>query len=127
MEALKQHIIELEQTLLRPEVRACGETLDVMLADEFMEIPSTGSPYLKKHALQRLPDEEPPVFFQQDYQLRKLSEDIVQLVYRAVIQPVNTTTYKYSMRHSLWQHNGKRWQMVFHQGTPCEPFEIISR
>ena len=124
MQSLKDQLIELEQHLLKPNVRSSREELDRLLTDDFMEIPSTGSSYFKVDALNRIPSETSPEFTQQNYELRVLSENVMQLIYKATIKCPNSTVIKHSMRNSVWKYNGSLWQMAFHQGTPCEPFTI---
>jgi len=124
LKSLKENLIELELSLLKPEVRSSKKALDTLLADNFLEIPSTGIPYDKSHALSRIPDEISPVFTQQDYELRVLNDDIAQLIYRATVKRENDNEIAYSQRNSIWKLTDKKWQMLFHQGTPCEPFEI---
>lgn len=79
---------------------------------------------LKVDALNRIPYELNPVFTQQDYQLIMLSSNVAQLVYKATIKRPDSTITNYSLRNSIWKNDGGKWQMIFHQGTPCEPFEI---
>lgn len=124
MTSLKDTLIELEQHCLKPEVRSSSEELDRILADDFMEIPSTGTTYDKAHALNRIPDEVAPTFTQQDYEVRILGEELAQLIYKATVQRPNEEFKSYSLRNSIWKLNGEVWQMLFHQGTPCEPFEV---
>lgn len=124
MQALKEKLIELELYLLKPEVRSSKKELNMLLADNFLEIPSTGIPYDKSHALSRIPDEISPEFTQQDYELRVLSESVAQLVYRATIKLQNEETIAYSQRNSIWKLTDGKWQILFHQGTPCQPFSI---
>ncbi|GGB46031.1 hypothetical protein K8B83_04930 [Shewanella inventionis] len=78
MQNLKCELIKLEQLLLRSDVRASREELERLLADDFMEIPSTGIPFYKTDALNRIPDEVNPEFTQQNYELRVLSENVMQ-------------------------------------------------
>jgi len=124
LQALKEKLIELELYLLKPEVRSSKKELNMLLADNFLEIPSTGIPYDKSHALSRIPDEISPEFTQQDYELRVLSESVAQLVYRATIKLQNEETIAYSQRNSIWKLTDGKWQILFHQGTPCQPFSI---
>ncbi|WP_062268525.1 DUF4440 domain-containing protein [Endozoicomonas arenosclerae] len=124
MTSLRDTLIELELYCLKPEVRSSRQELEKILADDFMEIPSTGKPYDKSHALSRIPGEISPIFTQQDYEVRILDKGLAQLIYKATIQRPNEESISYSIRNSIWKLNGGIWQMLFHQGTPCEPFKI---
>jgi hypothetical protein len=117
-------LIELELKCLKPEVRASSDELDKLLAEDFLEIPSTGLAYDKAQALERIPYEDSPIYNLQEFKLRHLSDSVGQLIYKATIQRANEELISYSVRSSIWQLNGKNWQMLFHQGTPCEPFDI---
>jgi hypothetical protein len=124
LNSLLDTLIELERYCLKPEVRSSREELDRLLADDFIEIPSTGASYDKSHALSRIPDEISPTFTQQDYKLMILADGVAQLIYKATVQRPNEKAASYSMRNSIWKLNGDKWQMLFHQGTPCDPFDI---
>jgi hypothetical protein len=120
-------LIELELKCLNPEVRSSRDELDILLAEDFLEIPSTGIAYGKVKALNCIPHEIPPIFTHQEFKLRILCDGVAQLIYKATIRRKNEESAVYSMRNSIWKLNGKVWQMIFHQGTPCEPFEVIDK
>ncbi len=123
MDELKHTLIALELRLIEPEVRRCKYTLDLLIADDFMEYPASGEKaYTKADVYNRLASETPFTVTQQDYQLRILADNIAQLVYRAKISVDSDSNIKYSHRSSIYKFNGKQWQMQFHQGTNCAPF-----
>ncbi|MDH5432660.1 MAG: DUF4440 domain-containing protein [Gammaproteobacteria bacterium] len=111
---------------MNPKVRSSYEELDKYLSDDFIEIASTGVQFDKAHALSRIPHEVSPDFWQQDFSLNKFKNTLAQLVYKAAIKHPDSEEIKYSRRSSIWRFNGDVWQMIFHQGTLCEPFEIHS-
>lgn len=119
-DTLKQHLTELEQLLVQPATRTSVQLLDRYLADDFYEIAATGRCFGKADVLARLPTETPPIISQQDFECRVLAERLVQLTYRATIQRADDDP-SYSVRSSIWRFDGEKWQMVFHQGTPCGP------
>ncbi|MCZ4339159.1 DUF4440 domain-containing protein [Shewanella colwelliana] len=119
---MRQTIIELELKLLSPEVRTSAEALQQLIHDEFLEIGATGVSFGKPEVLQRLPQARPPSFNVFDIHYRLLSADLAQLTYRASFKPINELEKRYSLRTSLWKLEGERWQMIYHQGTPCEAF-----
>ncbi|MEH8016371.1 DUF4440 domain-containing protein [Rheinheimera muenzenbergensis] len=118
----KQQLIELEQLLVQPATRLSVELLDRYLADDFHEISATGRCFGKADVLQRLPAETPPVISQQDFDCRVLADGLAQLTYRATIQRAESNSPSYSVRSSLWRFDAENWQMIFHQGTACNPF-----
>ena len=119
---LTQHLIELEQLLVQPATRLSVELLNRYLADDFYEIAATGRCFGKADVLERLPLETPPAITQQDFNCRVLADGLAQLTYRATIQRQGDDTLAYSVRSSLFRFDGEKWQMIFHQGTACEPF-----
>lgn len=119
---IKQQLIELEQLLVQPVTRLSAELLNRYLADDFYEIGASGRCFGKADVLQRLPTETPPVISQQDFDCRVLADGLAQLTYRATIQRAENDAIAYSVRSSLYRFDGKNWQMIFHQGTACEPF-----
>ncbi|KZY50515.1 DUF4440 domain-containing protein [Pseudoalteromonas shioyasakiensis] len=123
-ETLFIHLIDAERQLLEPEVRQSAEALDALLDDDFIEIAADGTSFNKFQVLTRLPTEVVPQFYNQHFKGRMLSDDIAQLSYQAAFRRSARSEFNYSVRMSLWRFNGKQWQMVFHQGTPCAVFTI---
>lgn len=119
---VKSQLVELEQLLVQPATRLSVLLLDKYLADDFYEIAATGRSFGKADVLQRLPTETVPAISQQDFQCRILAKGLAQLTYRATIKRVQDDSLSYSVRSSIWRFDGEKWQMVFHQGTICEPF-----
>lgn len=120
---LQDEIIALELELLKPEVRRSPSELNRLISDDFLEFGGSGKSFGKQEVLKRLPQESPPEFSSRDFQLRPLSDNIVQLIYKATMLKAGAAQISYSLRSSLWQHNGDHWQMLFHQGTLCPPFD----
>ena len=121
-DTIKQQLIELEQLLVQPATRLSAELLNLYLADDFNEIAATGRCFGKADVLERLPTETPPVITQQDFTCRVLADGLAQLTYRATIQRVEDNSPSYSVRSSIYRFDGEHWQMIFHQGTACNPF-----
>lgn len=121
-DSIKQQLIELEQLLVQPATRLSAELLNRYLADDFYEIAATGRCFGKDDVFARLPTETPPVITQQDFTCKVLADGLAQLTYRATIQRAESDIVSYSVRSSLYRFDGENWQMVFHQGTACEPF-----
>ena len=121
-DTVKQQLVELEQLLVQPATRLSAEMLNRHLADDFYEIAATGRCFGKADVLERLPTETPPIITQQDFDSRDLADGLAQLTYRATIQRAENESPSYSVRSSIWRFDGEKWQMIFHQGTACEPF-----
>ena len=108
---LKDKIYKLELSHLDPDIRHSVKKLENLLADEFIEIGSSGKIYHKNDILKWLPLESPRQFVVEDFSIIILSEDIVLTTYKLTSEAVS------SLRSSLWKFNGNEWKMVFHQGT----------
>lgn len=119
---LKQQLIELELYLFKSEVRASAEELTVLIHDDFLEFGGSGIRFGKEEVLRRLPLSKCPEFCATDFELRMLAPDTAQLLYRTSMMNPNEFITRYSLRSSLWKRDGANWQMIFHQGTPCEAF-----
>ena len=93
----------------------------VTLANGFEEIAASGVRFGKAHVLQRLPEEQAPWVEAFDFEVRLLSKDLAQVLYKAKLRKAGEMQTKLSLRSSLWQLNSLGWQMVFHQGTAVLP------
>lgn len=121
VKALTDHLIALELQLQQPETRRNRRLLNQLLARNFEEIASSGVQFDKAHVLQRLPEEQAPSVEAFDFEVRLLSFDLAQVLYKAKVRKVGEMHSKVSLRSSLWQLNSLGWQMVFHQGTLVLP------
>ena len=114
---LKDHIRQLEESLLKPEVRSSGSELKRILADDFFEIGSSGRVLYKGEVIA-----EDGIGIVKmtlsDFDIRSLSDDIVLATYRIF----NELSNQHSLRSSIWKHNEGVWKMVFHQGTKTDVF-----
>ncbi|WP_330969756.1 nuclear transport factor 2 family protein [Lysobacter sp. A3-1-A15] len=117
MKTLPTSPVEREQALLTDPVRASREALDELLADDFLEIASTGLSFGKAAVLDRLPQEAGShVFEAWGFTEHAVAEGIVLVTYRAAVARSGIRIS--SVRASLWRREASGWRMVFHQGTP---------
>ncbi|MFQ5522742.1 MAG: DUF4440 domain-containing protein [Acidimicrobiia bacterium] len=103
---------EAESALLDPEVRADPQALDSLIADDFMEVGSSGRIYDKKTLIELITGEEHVPVLIRDFSTRELASDVVLVTYRSVGQ-----SGRAARRSSIWVCNDGSWQIVFHQGT----------
>jgi hypothetical protein len=114
METINQNIYRLECSLLTDPVRRSYEKLDTLIANEFFEFASSGAIYSKADILEQLPQEGPRKFVVTDFKTTELASDIILATYKVTVDNKN------SLRSSIWKLNNQgRWQIIFHQGTPC--------
>lgn len=111
-----EKIYKFELSLLSPEVRTSSDSLDKLLADDFIEFGNSGLIYNKNNILERLPATTDRVeFIMSDFSIRILAEDIVLTTFK-VKRTINEENIV-SLRSSLWRKQDDSWQIFFHQGT----------
>ncbi|WP_341501616.1 nuclear transport factor 2 family protein [Gallaecimonas sp. GXIMD4217] len=115
--SLQQRLIALEKRLFEANARLSREQLDELLADDFIEFPSTAVPFDKAHALKRLPGETPPHIEAWDFRVRQLAPTLAQITYQARLRRPGSDQVMESLRSSLWRLEDGQWRMCFHQGT----------
>ncbi len=114
----EEQIRRLEERLQQADMRKSAKDVAELLADDFVEIGSSGRIFDKQATIDGLQHESPAEISLTDYQARILAPDVVLVTYRAVRSasaPAQTTQ---SLRSSIWKRLDGRWQLVFHQGTP---------
>ncbi|HSI58280.1 MAG TPA: DUF4440 domain-containing protein [Ideonella sp.] len=114
----------LEQALHQPAVRGDGARLDALLHPDFQEIGRSGRRYAKADIRALLiAEQDAPVIWSQDFVLKPLASGLGQLTYRSAHLTADGSLVRPTLRSSLWQRTPAGWQMLFHQGTPCDAFE----
>ncbi len=123
MEDLKSILIGLEERLFQPNVRGSLTELTQLISDDFIEINAAGLRFGKFNVLKRLPIEVAPEITASNYELRMLGLDCAQLLYKAKVLKIAQRSPDYSHRCSIWRRSANGdWQMIYHQGTTCNPF-----
>ncbi|MBT2641458.1 DUF4440 domain-containing protein [Bacillus sp. ISL-41] len=112
---LKEHIKQLEEKLLTPEVRSSKTELKKLLADEFFEFGSSGRVLYKDEEIEGGIGIIKVTL--SDFDIHLLSENIALATYRTF----NEQTKQHALRSSIWKQNEGVWKMVFHQGTKTNP------
>jgi len=116
-------LISLEKKLHSFDSRASREKLNILLSEDFHEIGASGKTYGKNETIDLLIKSKSYEIVATDFELKKLSSDIMQLIYKAKSKGGLTDT-RYTVRSSLWKKNGHHWQMIFHQGTIINEISI---
>ena len=114
---LSQHLRELEESLLLPDVRK-SKRLGELIANDFVEFGSSGRTYTKPDLVEALQTEAPVKQTAADFRVSLFGKDVALLTYRIhrhSIPPLHT------LRSSVWRLRDGQWQMVFHQATPTSP------
>lgn len=115
---IKETIFRLEKQLQQHAVRKSTEELDVLITEDFIEFGSSGKVYTKKDVLVNLPSAPEIEFVMSDFEVRVLSSDIVQSIFKTEKTNLQTGEISKSLRSSLWRNEDGTWKMLFHQGTP---------
>lgn len=112
---LTEHIRQLEEQLLKPEIRSSKIELTKLLAEGFFEFGSSGRVLYKDEEI-----EEAGIGIVKmklsDFEVHAISDDVALATYRIF----NEMTEQHSLRSSIWKRKEDEWKMVFHQGTKIE-------
>ncbi len=110
--SLREHLKELEEKLLKPEIRTSPDELNKLLADDFFEYGSSGTIFYKNDCIG-----EGGVGLLKmtlhNFEIYSLAPDVTLTTY----QVVDETRKRNTLRSSIWKFRSGRWQMFFHQGT----------
>ena len=106
----------LEEGLLQTAVRKDASQVAELLADDFREFESSGRVYSKPEMIVLLREQEPIPMSLMDFEVSLLAPSVALVTYRALRERPNDEPAQ-SLRSSLWELRGGRWQIVFHQGT----------
>jgi len=115
---VEQQLRELEEHLMRPEVRKSSADVDALLAEDYIEIGSSGRVFDKYQAIESLRAESPVRRSLTDFKVTPLAPGVILTNYRAIRYGVSGEQPTFSLRSSIWTLVDGRWQMRFHQGTP---------
>ncbi len=115
---LGQVLLEFEQELLTPKVRASNTRLNELLADEFVEFGSSGRTWDKQSIIDELTQQETAEKFQvENFNVVSASDDTALLTYLCIVRSASDEVLRKSNRSSLWKLIDGSWKLVFHQGT----------
>jgi len=109
---LKEHLYELEEKLLKSEVRTSPEELSSLLKDDFFEFGSSGNIWSKSDFMGQEGAGAVNMTLSQ-FEMHPLSDDTVLITYRIF----DEDKLEHTLRSSIWKCANGRWQMFFHQGT----------
>ncbi len=115
---LEELIRPLEERLLQAGVRQSADDVAELLADDFIEIGSSGRIFDKQATIDGLQHESSVEILLTDYRARILAPDVILFTYRAIRSASAPAQATQSLRSSIWKRLDGRWRLVFHQGTP---------
>jgi hypothetical protein len=115
---LERHICNLENDLLKPEVRLSAERISGLLAEGFFEFGSSGRIY--NYTAGDVFDDNGETYAMEDFKAYCLSRCCVLATYKAIRKGPEGNVTSVTLRSSIWKRIGGAWKMVFHQGTPIK-------
>lgn len=108
----REHVIELERSLLADAVRSDPSRVAALLHPEFREIGASGRLMERVDVLARIGPLDPPATLE-ILEVQRIEPDQLLLLWRS------TWGDRIALRSSLWvQLSDETWQLRFHQGTP---------
>ncbi|MGL4911417.1 MAG: DUF4440 domain-containing protein [Romboutsia sp.] len=115
MQSIEIHILELENKLLKAEVRKSSEKIRNLVADNFYEICSSGKIY--KYNIGDTFYNKNVRFEIFDFNSILLSNDYILTTYKLKKYSRLSNDIEYTLRSSIWKCFNDQWKMIFHQGT----------
>jgi hypothetical protein len=113
----------LEEALHRPSVRHSRIAIEALLAEDFVEFGASGRVYRRAEVINLLSqgeDETDSILRTSNYALAPISQNAVLLTYQSHLT-YRDGSERSALRSSIWKHDGKKWQILFHQGTMQRP------
>ena len=125
-DALLRILATLERELHDPAVRRDVDRLRVLLHPSFQEIGRSGYRIDLADVVRDLPTEGGNGTIVADgFQLHRPINGMAILLYRSAHRSPSGVDSRHTLRSSTWISEGDAWRMVYHQGTPTEPFDIV--
>lgn len=112
---LTAHLRELEEELLRHDVRRDRHRAAALIADDFREFGTSGRVFGKASILNELATETPAELSLAEFACQQLAPEVALVTYRS--QRTDATGTRHALRSSVWIYRDTRWQILFHQGT----------
>jgi hypothetical protein len=113
--SLANVLIGLERSLLTPEVRDSAETLEGLLAPDFVEFGASGRRFSRADVVADLAAEEAVSYSADGFECVELAPGLVQLRYLSEAR--SASGLRRARRSSFWRQDATGWRMTFHQGT----------
>ncbi|CAM3043967.1 DUF4440 domain-containing protein [Vibrio neptunius] len=121
-----EFLIEQEVLLQQYEVRHNESEVVRLLHPDFVEVGRSGKSFDLKSILEMMKGETPSIgkIHSQSFECVALEPSVQLLMYKSVWIDANGNASLFTKRASIWVFTGEKWQLKYHQGTPCEPFRI---
>lgn len=114
------HLRTLELSLWRAETRFDRALMAATFAPDFFEFGRSGRRYARDELLPDGTEGDQIDATLHDLTTHTLSSDLALVTYISEVRRPEGTDW--ANRSSLWDRSSGRWQLRFHQGTPCETY-----
>jgi hypothetical protein len=112
------HLSALERGLWDAGTRFNRTLMEATFAPDFFEFGRSGRRYTRDEMLFAECDRQEIDATLHSLKATRLSPDLVLVTY---VSEVRYDDIEWSNRASIWDQSTGRWQLRFHQGTPCGP------
>jgi hypothetical protein len=116
-EELGARLLDRERALLDPAVRRNPALVSELLADDFLEIGSSGKMWSRERILELLATEDYRQPAIEDFKCALIAEKVALVTYRTLRTDAESGQTAAVLRSSLWIQESGVWRMRFHQGT----------
>jgi len=122
-------LIKLEKLLHDADIRNSALSFSELLHAEFREVGMSGITFNRQEMINDILKEspnEPLQIHSQNFETKQLAQEVCQIMYETAVKSSDNSYKRFAKRSSIWIENNGKWQILYHQGTPCSPFEIIN-
>lgn len=113
---IEQALMELEESLWRPQTRFDAAYMDDLLAQAFIEFGQSGRIYDRDEILAVAAVDFSTRLPLPDFAVRMISDDVAVVTYRSEVRYGDELVRAH--RSSVWRRGDTGWLLEFHQGTP---------
>lgn len=121
-------LIEQEVALHQFETRQNRDEVTRLIHPSFREVGRSGTSFDFNSILEMMTAEQASggYIHSQDFELIQLEASVYLLLYKSAWVDEAGNAGHFSKRSSIWSFTGENWQLKYHQGTPCEEFELFT-
>lgn len=120
-------LIEQEIALHQYEVRQNDAEVARLLHHSFIEVGKSGRTFDYSSIIELMKQEKPSngYIHAQNFLVTQLEASVQLLRYESAYIGSDGVATHFAKRSSIWCFTGTGWQMKYHQGTVCEPFNLV--
>lgn len=122
-------LIDLERALHQCDIRQNKAEVESLIHASFKEVGASGRSYNFNTIIKMMGAEQSSngYIHSQDFESILLESSIYLLLYKSAWVDNNGIKSNFAKRSSIWVFTGENWQLKYHQGTPCQEFELRIR